>query len=151
MADVRSRRTTATRVRDPWPSFAARPYTPILAKLRLSGGGRIAVLRGLYSHPADPTGTPWRRCQRPPLRVGACNSGTACRHCPLSGAMCKVAALLATEPDGPRPSRHDAFAHARRARRVVRAGLQAEIAIPHRHRAREVRLHDRGASPGALR
>src|SRR3569833_2290118 len=51
---------------------------------------------------------------------------------------------------GARPDRHDTHRDPRRARRVVRSGMQAEVAIPRRHRAREVRLPDRGPSAGAF-
>ena len=54
-------------------------------------------------------------------------------------------------PHGSRPSRHDADRDARRTRRVVRGGQQAEVAVSHRYRAREIRVHGRGPRPGALR
>src|SRR6266481_8667865 len=51
---------------------------------------------------------------------------------------CKVAALLPEAPHGSRPSRHDADRNPRGTDRVVRGGQQAEVAVSHWHRAREV-------------
>src|SRR5258707_460771 len=63
---------------------------------------------------------------------------------------CKVAALLPEAPHGSRPSRHDADRNPRGTDRVVRGGQQAEVAVSHWHRAREVRLHGGGPQSGPL-
>ena len=113
---------------------------------RLGNTNRAPGLRGAAALILAPQAPPCR------LALEGCSPGLPTFRNPLWPPICQAAVNVALSsdpwlrsrpfsagtPNGPRPGRYDADRIARRTRRVVRGGLQAEGEIPRRHGARKV-------------